>query len=525
MAFRVWRPVSFAARAERRALPRKISIGTTRKRGVVQGIAVYGTRRFQMTNIRLNLLVALGMAYAVSASAAAESPATAQVYITAKGTGQKLARAEELSFIDLPQPSEKQPAVFVDATKTGQTIVGIGGALTDASAETFYKLPKDKRQEVLRAYFDPQNGIGYSLGRTHIHSCDFSSESYTYVADGDTELKSFNIEHDLKYRVPFIKEVLATAGKNNFTVYASPWSPPAWMKDNGSMLHGGSLKPDDYGAWAEYCAKFIKAYDSEGIPIWGMTVQNEPMANQTWESCIYTAEQERDFVKNYLGPTLVKDGLGGTKIMIWDHNRGMMYQRAAAVLNDPDAAKYVWGVAYHWYVGDHFENVKAVQEAFPKTHLLFTEGCDGPFDATRLDDWSVGEKYGKAMINDFNSGAVGWTDWNVLLDQEGGPNHVRNFCFAPIHGDTRTGTLHYMSSYYYIGQFSKFVRPGAKRIVSSSTLDELFTTGFTDSKGVVVIVMNATAKDQPFYLWMNNRAAKTSSPAHSIMTFVVPKAG
>jgi glucosylceramidase len=476
-------------------------------------------------NIHLRILVALSAVSIASATAAEESPAVVKVYVTAKGTGQKLSRTSDLSFIDMSQPGEKQETIFVDASKTYQTVLGVGGALTDASAETFYKLPKDKQQEVMQAYFDPEKGIGYSLGRTHIHSCDFSSESYTYVKDGDTALKSFDISHDLKYRIPFIKQVLATAGPDNFTVFASPWSPPAWMKDNNNMLHGGKLKPEYYGTWASYCGKFIKAYEKQGIPIWGMTVQNEPMANQTWESCIYTAEDERDFVKNYLGPTFAKDGLEKKNIVIWDHNRSLMYQRAEVVLNDPAAAKYVWGVAYHWYVGDHFENVKMVQQAFPDTHLLFTEGCNGPYNPVTIDDWKWGENYGKSMVNDFNNGAVGWTDWNVLLDEEGGPNHVRNFCFAPIHGDTKTGALHYMNSYYYIGHFSKFVRPGARRIVSSSTTDKLITTAFLNKdKNIVVVVMNSTETAQPFYLWMDNKEAKSESPAHSMMTLVFPRA-
>jgi glucosylceramidase len=467
----------------------------------------------------------VGVTAAIGVGAAEKPSINAEVYLTVKGTIQRLSDAGELTFAALPQPSEKQDAVFVDASKTYQTMVGVGGALTDASAETFYKLPKASQQEILKAYFDPQKGIGYSLGRTHIHSCDFSSESYTYVTEGDKTLKSFDISHDLKYRVPFIKEVLATAAKGDFTLYASPWSPPAWMKDNGDMLHGGKLKPEFYDAWAGYCAKFIQAYEKQGVPIWGMTVQNEPMAVQTWESCVYTAEEERDFVKNYLGPKLEKSGLKDEKIMIWDHNRGMMYQRAKVVLDDPAAAKYVWGVAYHWYVGDHFENVKRVQQAFPNSHLLFSEGCNGPFDAAGLDDWKWGENYGKSMINDFNNGAVGWTDWNVLLDEQGGPNHVRNYCFAPIHGDTKTGALHYMNSYYYIGHFSKFIRPGAQRVVSSSTTDTLLTTAFLNKDGnLAVIVMNDSDKDQPFYLWMNNQAAKSDSPAHSIMTLVVPNA-
>jgi glucosylceramidase len=444
------------------------------------------------------------------------------VYVTAKDTGQLLAKVGDLHFADLAQPTEKQQCVFVDPSKTFQTVLGIGGALTDASAETFYKLPEDRQREILRAYYDPQEGIGYTLGRTHINSCDFSSESYTYVRDGDKQLDSFDISHDLKYRIPFIKQVLAAAGKTNFILFASPWSPPAWMKDNGDMLHGGILKPEYYASWARYYVKFIHAYEKQGVPIWGLTVQNEPLAVQPWESCIYTAEAERDFVKHYLGPTLRNAGLKDTKIIIWDHNRSLMYHRASVVLDDPAAAQYVWGVGYHWYVGDNFENVKRVKEAYPRTHLLFTEGCNGPFDAGKINDWPWGELYARSMINDFNNDAEGWTDWNVLLDESGGPNHVHNYCFAPIHADTRTGELHYMNSYYYIGHFSKFIRPGAQRIISSSTADDLLTTAFLNKDGrIAVIVMNPSDAEQPFYLWIGGKAAQTSSPAHSIMTFVI----
>jgi glucosylceramidase len=444
-----------------------------------------------------------------------------EVYVTAKGTGQRLAREGELHFAGLAQGGEKAECIFVDPSKTFQTVLGIGGALTDAAAETFYKLPADKQQEVLRAYFDPQQGIGYSLGRTSIHSCDFSSESYTYVTNGDASLASFNIGHDLKYRIPFIKAALAAAG-GDFTLFASPWSPPAWMKDNGDLLHGGKLKPEFDEAWARYYVKFIQAYGRAGVPIWGVTVQNEPMAVQPWESCLYTAEEERDFVKHYLGPTLAKNGLQDKKILIWDHNRSIMYGRAQAVLDDPQAAPYVWGVAFHWYVGDNFENVKRVHEAFPQTHLLFTEGCNAPFEAATVLDWQWGEKYGLSMINDFNNGAEGWTDWNVLLDQEGGPNHVHNYCFAPIHANTQTGELTYMNSYYYLGHFSKFVRPGARRIISSSTADDLLTTAFLNKDGTLaVIVMNDSEQAQPFCLWLGGKAASATSPAHSIITLVI----
>jgi glucosylceramidase len=199
-----------------------------------------------------------------------------------------------------------------------------------------------------------------------------------------------------------------------------------------------------------------------------------------------------------------------------------MYQRASVVLDDPAAAQYVWGVGFHWYMGDDFENVKRVKEAYPKTHLLFTEACNYPFDFSKINDWQGGETYAKSMINDFNNGAEGWTDWNVLLDKKGGPNHVRNFCFAPIHADTKTGKLYYMNSYYYIGHFSKFIRPGAKRIISSSTTDQLLTTAFLNTDGkIAVVILNLSNQAQPFILCLGGKATRTSSPAHSIITLVI----
>ena len=474
--------------------------------------------------MKQNIIATLTLIALIAAPApAAPGPSTnhVEVYITARDTGQRLANAGDAVMAAGLPVGEKDEYIFVDPAKTYQTLLGIGGALTDASAETFYKLPATSQQELLRAYFDPQAGIGYTLGRTHIHSCDFSSESYTYIKDGDQKLDSFDISHDLKYRIPFIKAALAKAGPQ-FTLYASPWSPPAWMKDNNNMLHGGKLKPEDYEPWARYYGKFINAYEKEGIPIWGLTVQNEPLANQTWESCIYTAAEERDFIKNYLGPALWEAGLKDKKIIIWDHNRSFLYQRASVVLDDPAAAKYVWGVGFHWYVDDNFENVKRVKEAYPQTHLLFTEGCNAPFDAGKINDWQWGEAYGKSMIHDFNNGAEGWTDWNVLLDEKGGPNHVQNYCFAPIHADTKTGELTYMNSYYYIGHFSKFIRPGAKRIISSSTTDKLLTTAFLNPDGkIAVVVLNLSEQAVWANISLGGQAAKISSPAHSIITVVI----
>lgn len=465
----------------------------------------------------LLLLVICGPA--VADSSAPPAPGTARIYLTAKDSSDRLAEKSPLTFQPLSQPEESSKTVMVYPAATFQTIEGIGGALTDAAAETFFKLPAGRQAEVIRAYYDPVKGIGYTLGRTHIHSCDFSSECYTYVKPGDQELKSFSIDHDLKYRIPLIKKALAVVPE--MKLFASPWSPPAWMKTNNDMLHGGRLLDRYSDAWARYYVKFIEAYAAQGIPMWGLTVQNEPMAAQTWESCVFIAEEERDFVKNHLGPVLKAAGMGSLKLMIWDHNRTIMFQRAGTVYDDPEASRYVWGTAFHWYVGTDPTVAGLLHDAFPDKAVFFSEGCNYPFSWKTFNDWSWGENYGRSMIGDFNNWACGWTDWNILLDEQGGPNHVKNFCFAPIHADTRDGSLHYMNSYYYIGHFSKFIRPGARRIACSSTSDELPATAFINRDGcIATVVMNGTDNAQKVDIWCGGKALRAELPAHSIATVV-----
>jgi glucosylceramidase len=449
-----------------------------------------------------------------------------KVYTTAQNTTYKLTETEQLNFKNYAQPVETEISIFVDPDKKFQTILGIGGALTDASAEVFAKMTKAQQQELLTAYYNPQKGIGYTLARTTIASCDFSSGSYSYVAANDASLKTFNVDHDKKYRIPLIKAAIAAAG-GKLTTYVAPWSPPAWMKDNNKLVGGGKLLPQYRQAWANHTIKFIKAYEALNIPVWGLSVQNEPMATQKWESCIFTAEEERDFIKQYLGPTLVKEAMAGKKLIAWDHNRDLLYQRASTVLDDPEAAKYVWGIGYHWYetwTGGtmRFENEKLVKETYPNTNLMFTEGCIENFKLDSLNNWWLGERYGNSLINDFNNGTVGWTDWNILLDEQGGPNHVGNFCYAPVHYNTQTKQLVYTNMYYYLGHFSKFVKPGAKRIISSSSRDVLQSTAFQNTDGTIaVVVMNNTDKKVPYSLWIKGKATQTTSLPHSISTLVL----
>lgn len=455
----------------------------------------------------------------------AQKPGIARVYTTAQNTELLLTRVGDVAFGLAEQPVESAISVFVNPNKQFQTHLGMGGAITDASAEVFAKLSPTNQQKLLELYFDKQNGIGYNVIRTNIHSCDFSSGSYTYVSNEDKKLSTFDISHDLKYRVPMIRLAQSRIGED-FMFYASPWSPPPFMKTNNHMLQGGSLKPEFYSSWALYYTKFIQAYEMLDIPVWGITVQNEPMAKQTWESCIYTAEEERDFVKNHLGPTMKQQGLGDKKIVVWDHNRDLISHRAMTIFEDPEAAKYIWGIGFHWYETwagglPMFDNLSNVKETYPEMNLIFTEGCAERFDPEKYQFWPNAERYGRSIINDLNAGTVAWTDWNILLDERGGPNHVGNFCFAPIHADTRSDELIITPIYYYLGHFSRFIRPGATRVSTAASRSHLLSTSFENQDGsLVTVVMNQSDANIDYQLYVMDRAVRLAIPAHGIQTIV-----
>ncbi|NLR94568.1 glycoside hydrolase family 30 protein [Flammeovirga agarivorans] len=452
------------------------------------------------------------------------TPSKVSVFTTAKDTELKMSNTGQSEFKKADQAKENEVSIFINPEKQYQEFLGIGGAITDASAEVFAKLSKEKQEELLNAYYG-EDGIDYTIIRTSIHSCDFSSGSHTYVEEGDKELKTFDIEHDRKYRLPMIKSAIKKADEN-LTFYASPWSPPAFMKGKKDMLQGGSLLPEYFDSWANYYIKFIQEYEKEGIDVWGVTIQNEPMAVQTWESCIYSAEQERDFLKNHLGPAFEKAGFADKKIVVWDHNRDLIVNRANTIFGDPEAAKYAWGIGFHWYetwAGGEpmFDNLGIVKENFPDKQLLFTEGCNEGFDASKYQYWPNAERYGKSMINDFNKGTVGWTDWNILLDQNGGPNHVGNFCFSPIHADTDKNELIFTPSYYYIGHFSKYIRPGARRISTAVSRSVLEATTFLNTDGrMVSVVMNSTDEPISYAVYVDGQETQVEIPARAIQTLL-----
>lgn len=395
-----------------------------------------------------------------------------------------------------------------------QEIKGFGGAFTEAAADTLYKLSPENREKVLKLYFDTEEGIGYNFGRVHINSCDFSLGNYTYVEEGDQTLESFEVQREERVVIPMLK---AAMQYNEIDIFASPWSPPAYMKTTNKMNGGGKLEEEYYELWAQYYIKFIKAYKEHGITIRIISVQNEPKAVQTWDSCVYTAEEERDFVKNYLGEKAKEIGVG---ILFWDHNKERIIDRATVMFADEKLQDYIQGIAFHWYSGDHFEELEMFHKLYPNKDLVFSEGCY-EYSLGESDTVKIGERYAHDMIGNFNNYCNVFCDWNLLLNEKGGPNHVGNFCDAPIMADTLNDQIDIHASYYYIGHFSKFVKKGARRIGSSKFSAKLETVSFKNPDGsVVTVVLNCTDADIPFAFKICGNMVECTAEAHSIATYI-----
>ncbi len=440
------------------------------------------------------------------------------VILTARDGGARLKKSATVTLDETALPMSGM-VVRAEPAHRYQQILGFGGAFTEAAASVLHKMSPVKQDEIMKAYFDCSSGHGYGFCRTHFNSCDFALGNYAYdETPGDTALKDFDIKRDREHLLPMIKRAYELS-KEPFVLFASPWSPPAWMKTNGMMNQGGKLRAEYRQTWADYYVRYIREYEKEGIRIWGLTVQNEPEATQRWDSCVYTAAEEKDFIRDYLGPTLEKAGLGHVKIIIWDHNRDQVFERGRVAYEDRAAAKYIWGTGFHWYVGDNFQNIRLHHEAFPDKHLVFTEGCQegGP----HIGSWMTGERYARSVINDLNNWTEGWCDWNLILDETGGPNHVNNLCSAPILADTKNDEILYQSSYYYLGHFARYIRPGASRILCAATRDDLEATSAINADGTIAtVIMNRTESPIRFHYACGSRSAPLSIPARAIMTCV-----
>ncbi len=432
-----------------------------------------------------------------------------------------------------------------------QTITGFGGSFTESSAYLLNKLGEDNRNKILEAYFG-ESGAKYSLTRTHMNSCDFSLSQYSYAAvEGDIDLKNFSIDDDRDDIIPMIKDAMAIS-KDGFKIISSPWTAPPWMKDNKEWV-GGKLLPEYYDTWALFFSKYIDAYKAEGIDIWGLTVENEPLGNgNNWESMHYSPEEMTLFVQNHLGPKLEADGKVDVKILGYDQNREHLKEWVDEMYKNEATSKYFAGTAIHWYAST-FEvfpdELQYAHKKDPSKYLIQSEACvDSEVPKWQDDKWYWSKegtdwgydwapekdkhlhpkytpvnRYARDIIGCLNNWVDGWVDWNMVLDTQGGPNWFKNWCVAPVIVDPEKDEVYFTPIYYTLSHFSKFIRPGATRIGFENANEALMVTAAENPDGTIaVVVFNQGSDPQDFTLSLGGKAIDININAQAIQTIILP---
>ena len=413
-------------------------------------------------------------------------------------------------------PCSGNKTIKIDEKIKFQEFIGFGGAFTESSGYALSSVNNEIYNNIIDDYFS-ERGLNYVIGRLPIGSCDFSLNSYSYSYKND--LSDFSIERDMKYIIPFIK--FALSRNSDLTFISSPWSPPAFMKDNKRLTRGGKLKQEFKQTWADYLTKYIKTYKKEGINISFMTIQNEPDVSQSWESCQYSVEDEADLLINYLFPTFARNNLT-TKFLIWDHNKDKIYERVNDSFVKYNTYKYAAGVAFHWYTGSYFENLKKLNKLFPDKLLIHTEGCTGYSKFKPKDELFNAELYANEIIGDLNSGVNAFVDWNLVLDYKGGPNHKKNYCNSPIMINKDSSGYIKTPSYFYIGHFSKYIKAGAKRIAITSDFENINATAFENKdKSIAVVLFNKNDYNIEYNFCYNNYYFHDNLDSHAIVTLII----
>ncbi|HMO33101.1 MAG TPA: glycoside hydrolase family 30 protein [Lacibacter sp.] len=441
--------------------------------------------------------------------------------------------------------------IALDPEQRFQQITGFGGSFTEASASLLQRLSPGNRARILQAYFG-EEGARYSLTRTHINSCDFSLGQYAYAnTPGDTGLTDFSIAEDRPDIIPMIKEAQQYS-KEGFKIIASPWTAPPWMKDNNKWV-GGKLLPQYRAAWSLYFARYIQAYRQEGIDIWGVTVENEPLGNgNNWESMHYTPEEMAGFVRDYLSPRLKQEGLGAVKILGYDQNRGEELEEwARAQYADAATSAAFDGIAVHWYNStfDFFPaSLQYAHRLAPGKHMINTEACvdaqvprwkdDAWYWSKEATDWgwtwAPAERkkyhpkyepvyrYARDIIGCLNNHVDGWVDWNMVLDRQGGPNWFKNWCTAPVIVDPEQDEVYFTPLFYTLAHFSRYIRPGTVRIGWTCADADLQVTAAQNPDGsVVAVVFNPGTSEKMVNLTLRGKSTGSRIAPASIQTIVI----
>lgn len=400
-----------------------------------------------------------------------------------------------------------------------QTMEGFGGAVTDSAGYIFSLMDEEQKERMVKQYFGKE-GMKYNLVRIPIDSCDFSLEHYEADSDADDEkFEKFSFERVEKYILPLLDAAEKEYGEK-LEIMLSPWSPPTYMKTNGERNHGGKLKTEYRKRWAEYICRYIEEYQRRGYFVTRLTLQNEPKAVQTWDSCVYTAEEQKEFLRDYMWPALKEHGMEKIQIYLWDHNKERVLEWAETII-DEETVDMVSGMAFHWYSGDHFEALRMVKECFPDKKLLLSEACI-EYSKYSADDYlGNAQKYAHDIIGNLNEGMGTFVDWNLVLDEKGGPNHVGNFCDAPYLYDTKEKELQESNILGYLWHFSHFIEEGSVRIGVTRYTDKLEVTAFEKNGQITFIILNRTDEKIPAYIRIKNECVKIVVEKQSISSGVI----
>ncbi|XP_018013259.1 putative glucosylceramidase 3 [Hyalella azteca] len=441
----------------------------------------------------------------------------------------------EPSFGSVEDAPSGTASIAVSTASRYQSMIGFGGAFTDSTGLNFNKLPAQAQEFAIRAYFAPE-GIGYNIGRIPIAGSDCSTRPYSYDDhEGDIALELWALEpEDYDYKFPYLKRALEISPREIF-YFGSPWAPPAWMKTNGMFNGSGILLPEMWQPWSDYIVKFVEAYEAEGVPIWGLTPQNEPLSGYQdwgWNTCGWNAEDMRDWIKLNLGPTLEAAGLRRLKMMIDDFNRDTLPDYVIPSLEDPDSNKYVDGVAVHWYsdTGVGPQVLDQAHEVDPSKFLLYTEACEGynveGALSVMLGSWTRGEHYFDNIIEDLNHWSGGWVDWNMALDITGGPNWANNLLDSPIIVNEATGEFYKQPTFYAMAHASKFIERDGVRVDAIPDNGGLRSTAVINPDGtIVVLVLNKDDASYDISIAIDGtRYVNANLPAKSMQTFLVAAA-
>lgn len=398
-----------------------------------------------------------------------------------------------------------------------QTFHGFGGAVTDSAAYVYSLMSSVQKEQVIHEYFD-EDKLNYQLIRIPIDSCDFSLEHYE--ASSEENQKGFTLERAGKYIFPMFEDIVRISGKIP-QVMLTPWSPPAFMKTNEQRNGGGKLKKEYYEQWAQYISRYILEFQKIGIPVTALSIQNEPKAVQTWDSCIFTSHEEKEFLKNYLAPALNSHRIE-VKLYIWDHNKERALERAMALI-DEETDSIITGIAVHWYSGDHFEALQMICEKFPQKEIILSEACIEYSKYEQGDCLENAKKYAHDLIGNLKHGLSSFYDWNMILDEKGGPNHVGNYCDAPYLLHTENGFLEKRNTLDYLWHFGHYIKPGSIRIGSSVYSEKLEATAFDNGDEYTVIILNRTKETLPVNLRIEGRTTAFVVGPESILSGRIEK--